>query len=149
MTFFSGEYECKLDPKGRLLLPSKVKSKLPDSEVVELALVRGFEPCLVIYPMVEWKKIFSRVAGLNEFNAEYRDFQRNFFRGSTEVELDNAGRFLLPKLMQKHAGLDKDAILVGLGNRLELWNPERYEAYLSKDADEFSKQAEKYLSGEI
>jgi len=145
MLHFSSEYECKLDPKGRIVLPARMKSQLPDDSQNTVVVTRGFEPCLVLYPLVEWTKVFSKVAGLNEFNEEYRNFQRNFFRGNTEVELDSNGRFLIPKTMLKHAQLDKDAILVGMGNRIEIWEPGNYEKFLINDPKEFSKMAEKYL----
>jgi MraZ protein len=146
MSFFTSEYECKLDAKGRLVLPARIKANLPESSPNELVLRRGFEPCLVLYPMLEYKKIFSRIASLNEFNEEYRALQRNFFRGNAEVELDNAGRFLIPKNMLSYAGLDKEVIVVGMGNRVEIWSPQKYEDFLISDPSEFSKLAEKFLS---
>lgn len=146
MSFFTSEYECKLDAKGRLVLPARIKANLPESSPNELVLRRGFEPCLVLYPMLEYKKIFSRIASLNEFNEEYRALQRNFFRGNAEVELDNTGRFLIPKNMLSYAGLDKEVIVVGMGNRVEIWNPQKYEDFLISDPSEFSKLAEKFLS---
>ncbi len=151
MYFFTSEYECRLDAKGRLVLPAKIKANLPASltdgkeETYEVVLRRGFEPCLVLYPITEYKKIYARISGLNEFNEEYRKLQRNFFRGNTQVELDNMGRFLIPKSMIKYAQLDKDVMVVGMGNRVEIWNPELYEAYLIKDETEFSALAQKYL----
>ena len=146
MLFITGEYECKLDAKGRMVLPSKLKASLPEASSSELFLVKGFEPCLLLYPQVEYKKIFSRIAGLNEFNVEYRRLQRNFFRGSSQVELDNAGRFLISKTMLSHAGLGRESILVGLGNRMEIWDPKKYDEYLIKDPEELSQLAEKYLN---
>ena len=146
MLFITGEYVCKLDAKGRLVLPSRLKASLPESSSSELYLVKGFEPCLLLYPLVEYKKIFSRIAGLNEFNVEYRRLQRNFFRGSASVELDNAGRFLIPKIMLTHATLERECVLVGIGHRMEIWNPDKYEDYLIKDPQELSALAEKYLN---
>jgi len=148
MAYLSGEYECKLDAKGRMVLPSRIKSTLPDTEVPKIFVKRGFEECLVLYPELEWKKVYSRVAGLSEFNEEQRNFQRVFFSGSAELELDSSGRFLIPKLMLKYAHIDKDAVVIGVGNRVEIWNPDKYNAYLTKDQDAFSKQAEKFLSGQ-
>lgn len=146
MAFFTSEYECKLDAKGRIVLPAKIKSNLPEASGNELMVRIGFEPCLVVYPLVEYKKIFSKISGLNEFNEEYRKLQRNFFRGNMQVELDNMGRFLIPKSMLKYAQLEKDVIVVGMGNRVEIWNPERYQDYLIQDQNEFSKLAQKYLN---
>lgn len=143
--YFSSEYECKLDAKGRLVLPSKVKSALPQESGNSIVVTRGFEPCLVIYPKSEWDKVFKKVAELNEFNIEYRSFQRNFLRGNTEVDLDKIGRFGIPKSLIKHAKLEKEVVVVGLGNRLEIWNPEVYDEFLIKDEKEFSVMAEKFL----
>ena len=144
MAFFTGEYDCKLDAKGRMVLPAKIKNALPEGSGDELVVRRGFEPCLVLYPMLEYKKIFSKIAGLNEFNAEYRNLQRNFFRGNAIVELDSAGRILIPKNMMAFAGLEKESIVVGMGNRVEIWDASKYDDYLIKDQKEFSELAEKH-----
>ncbi len=145
MAFFTSEYECKIDAKGRLVLPAKIKANLPESSGNEIVVRRGFEPCLIIYPMIEYKKIYSKIAGLSEFNEEYRKLQRNFFRGSSVVELDNSGRLLIPKLMLGYAQLEKDAVVVGMGNKIEIWSPALFEQHLISDPAEFSKLAQKYL----
>ena len=145
MTFFTSEYESKLDAKGRMVLPARIKSQLPEGSQ-ELVIRRGFEPCLIVYPMVEFKKVFSKISGLNEFNEEYRKLQRNFLSGVVTVELDGNGRFLIPKNMLTYAQIDKDAMLVGTGNKVEIWNPGIYEKQLIKDPGELSKLAEKYLN---
>lgn len=147
MAFFTSEYTCKLDAKGRLVLPARMKANLPESASSELFIREGFEPCLELYPLVEYKKIYSKIAGLNEFNAEYRRLQRNFFRGSATAELDTAGRLLIPKSMILYAGLNKDIVVVGMGNRMEIWNPETYEKFLISDPKELSELAEKHLTG--
>lgn len=146
MTFFTSEYECKLDSKGRLVLPARIKAQLPEGGGEELVIRRGFEQCLIVYPMVEFKKVFSKISGLNEFNEEYRKLQRNFLSGVVTVELDGNGRFLVPKNMLTYAQIDKDAILVGTGNKVEMWNPTIYEKHLIQDQAELSKLAEKYLN---
>ena len=107
MTFFTSEYECKLDAKGRLVLPAKIKSNLPEVTGTEMILGRGFDQCLFLYSTVEFNKIYSRIAGLNNFNEENRRLQRTFFMGITTVELDANGRFLIPKSLQKYANLDR------------------------------------------
>jgi MraZ protein len=144
--FFSSEHECKLDAKGRLVLPAKIKSNLPESSGNEIVLRRGFEPCLVVYPIIEFNKIYSKIAGLNEFVEENRRLQRNFFSGNVMVELDSMGRFIIPKTMIKYAQLEKDALVVGIGNRAEIWNPELYEKHVISDQKELSDLAEKYLT---
>ena len=146
MTFFTSEFESKLDTKGRLVLPARIKAQLPSGEGDELVIRRGFELCLILYPMVEFKKVFSKISGLSEFNEEYRKLQRNFFSGTATVELDANGRFVIPKNMLNYAQLEKDLILIGMGNKVEVWNPSIYEKHLIKDPSELSKLAEKYLT---
>ena len=146
MTFFTSEFVSKLDSKGRLVLPSRIKAQLPSGDGNELMMRKGFEQCLIIYPMVEFKKVFSKISALNEFNEEYRKLQRNFFSGTAMVEMDANGRFVIPKNMLAYAQLEKDLILIGTGNKVEVWNPSIYEKHLIKDSSELSKLAEKYLA---
>ena len=96
--------------------------------------------------MVEFKKVFSKISGLNEFNEENRALQRNFLSGIVTVELDSNGRFLIPKNMLTYAQIDKEAMLVGIGNKVEVWNPTVYEKHIIQDPSELSKLAEKYLN---
>jgi MraZ protein len=145
MTFFTSEYESKLDAKGRLVLPARIKAQLPEGDS-ELVIRRGFEPCLIIYPMVEFKKVFSKISGLSEFNEEYRTLQRNFLSGIAPVELDSNGRFLIPKNMLTYAQVEKDALLVGIGNKVEVWNPTVFEKHRIQNQSELSKLAAKYLN---
>ena len=126
-------------------MPARIKAQLPDGSH-ELVIRRGFEPCLILYPMVEFKKVFSKISALNEFNEEYRRLQRNFLSGVVTVELDNSGRFLIPRNMLAYAQLEKDVMLVGMGNKVEVWNPAVYEKHLIQDPGELSKLAEKYLN---
>jgi len=145
MTFFTGKYESKLDTKGRLVLPSKFKGQLPEDGGNELIIQQGFEPCLYIYPLLEFKKVLSKVSGLSEFNEENRQLQLNFFSSISTVELDDNGRFLLQKNMLSYAQLQKDVILIGMGNKILIWDPIVYEKHLIKDQKEYSKLAEKHL----
>jgi MraZ protein len=145
MAFFTSEFACKLDAKGRLVLPARIKSGLPESDNQELVVSLGFEKCLIVYPMLEFRKIYSKVAGLSEFNPEFRRLQRNFFRGNTVVELDSSGRFLIPRSMLIYAQLEKEVIVVGMGSKVEIWNPDLYAEQLYKDQSEFSEKVQKYL----
>lgn len=144
MTFFTSEYESKLDAKGRLLLPSRIKAQLPEG-TNQLVLRRGYEPCLIIYPLVEFKKVFAKISSLSESNPDNRVFQRSVLSGLTEIEMDINGRILIPKNMLAYAKLEKDVILTGIGNRVELWNPALYEKHLISDPSELSKLEQKYL----
>lgn len=145
MAFFTSEYECKLDAKGRLVLPSKIKTNLPEASANGLVLRKGFEPNLIIYPLTEYKKIHSKISALSEFNPQQRMLKRNFFRDIAQVDLDTTGRFLIPKTMLQHSQLEKTAIVIGMGNIIEIWNPEVYKDYLINDQEEYSALAQKYL----
>jgi len=145
MAHLSGEHEGKLDAKGRIVLPARLKSGLSQANGNVLMISRGMETCLVVYPVIEYEKIYSRVSGMNEFNQEHRHLQRAFFSRFNEVELDSNGRFLIPKMMLNHAQLDKEVVFVGMGNRMEMWSPVLYEQFLIKDQDAYAELAEKYL----
>lgn len=95
--------------------------------------------------MLEYKKIHAKIAALSEFNAEQRVLKRNFFRSIAQVELDNAGRILLPKPMLAHANLEKEALLIGMGNHVEIWNPQTLEEHQMEDQEQISALAQKYL----
>lgn len=146
MAFFTSEYTGKLDAKGRVVLPARMKTALPESSSTELYIKLGLEPCLELYPLSEYKKVYSKIAGLNEFDPEVRTLQRNFFRGSATVELDGAGRFLIPKMMIQYAQLNKEVVIVGMGSKMEIWNPEVYQNFLIQDSGEMAQLAQKHLS---
>jgi MraZ protein len=145
MASFISEFKCKLDPKGRLVLPAKFKAALPETLGNELVLRRGEDPCIVVYPKVEFKKLYNKVSALSDFNPTERKFKRQFLSGLSEVDLDNSGRFLIVKQMLEWAGIDKEAILVGMGTNIEIWDPVKYQQYSSMDHEEFSGLAEKFL----
>lgn len=145
MGFINHEYASKLDAKGRLVLPSKLKAGLPESEGDTLVLMRYFEPCLTLFTMVEFNKVASKVAGLNDMKKENRNIQRNFFRRSVEVELDSAGRILIPKNMLQAVNIDKDVLIMGSGKRIEIWNPETFHETYHMDDDELADSVD-YVS---
>ena len=145
MAFFTSEYECKLDAKGRLVLPAKIKANLPEVSGNELVIMKGFDPSLVVYTMMEYKKIHNKFAGLSDFDAAQRKLKRQFFKSVAPVELDGTGRFLIPKAWIEHAKLEKEVIVIGTGNTIEIWNPSVYDNYLIEDSEEYSMMAKKFL----
>ena len=145
MTFFTSEFECKLDAKGRLVLPSKLKSNLPAASIRQIVIRKGFEPNLIIYPLNEYKKLHNKISSLNEFNSEQRKLKRNFFSSIAQVDLDNNGRFLIPKNMLTHATINRQAIICGMGNVIEIWNDKIYKKHLINDSETYSELAQKYL----
>lgn len=143
---FNSQYDSKLDPKGRLVLPAKIKAAIPEANGPALMLRMAEDKCLALYPMVEYKKLESQIKSLNINNPEQRMLQRSFFNSIVEVELDSTGRLLIPKLYQTYASLEKDVVVVGMGSRIELWNPDHYLKNIIVDPADLSGLMEKYLS---
>ena len=141
MQGFHGEYEATVDAKGRFLLPGGLKKQLPEGEN-RFIISRGFEKCLTLYPLKSWELITSKIAQLNDFDPKVRQFRRQFLGGATEVELDNAGRMLLPPTLKEHAGLTKDIILVAAMNKIEIWEAARYKKFFEQmEPETFSQLA--------
>ena len=139
MTGFLGEFEATLDAKGRFLLPAGFKRQLPEEETNRFVINRGFEKCLALYPMRTWEPLFEKIAGLNEFDPKQREFRRAFLNGATFVEPDTAGRILLPPNLKAYAGLQKDIVLMATGDKLEIWDSNKYkEIFDSLSSDTFS-----------
>lgn len=142
MTSLLGEFECKLDAKARFLLPSGLRKQLDPASKEQFVMNRGFEGCLVLYPITEWQKITAQLEKLNLFVTKNRAFYRQFHNGASSISLDTNGRVLVPKTLMSHAALDKDAVLFAYANRIELWSKERYEEVMNQDADAFADLAE-------
>ncbi|MEX0883661.1 MAG: division/cell wall cluster transcriptional repressor MraZ [Cyclobacteriaceae bacterium] len=145
MATFTGEYECKLDVKGRLVLPSKMKAVLPDALGHEMMLRKGNEPCLELLTMMEVKKDHSKLSSLDDTDEEVRMFKRSYFRRESPVELDASGRFVIPKSMLKHAQLEKEAIVIGIGVKIEIWNPELFEGFTTQEEKQYNELNKKFL----
>ncbi|WEK37722.1 MAG: division/cell wall cluster transcriptional repressor MraZ [Candidatus Pseudobacter hemicellulosilyticus] len=148
MIEFLGEYEATLDSKGRFLLPAGFKKQLPEEAGTQFVVNRGFEKCLTLYPMLSWKPIFSEISKLNDFDPKVREFRRNFLNGATVLELDSAGRLLLPSNLKGHAGLEKDIVLVAAMNKIEIWDKDKYhQLFESFSPEAFSELAQQVMAG--
>lgn len=145
MAHFLGEYDCKLDAKGRFILPSGLKKQLPDEANGQFVINRGFEKCLVLYPQNEWDKIAAEINKLNQYVKKNRDFIRYFFRGATELALDNSDRLLLPKRLKEYAAIDKEMVLFAHTNKIEVWSKEEYDNLLSDEPEDFANLAEQVM----
>ncbi|HOZ68962.1 MAG TPA: division/cell wall cluster transcriptional repressor MraZ [Chitinophagaceae bacterium] len=146
MTGFLGEFEATVDAKGRFLLPAGFKRQLPEEETNRFVINRGFEKCLALYPMRTWEPLFEKITGLNEFDPKQREFRRAFLNGATFVEPDTAGRILLPPNLKAYAGLQKDIVLMATGDKLEIWDSNKYkEIFESLSSDTFSDLGDQVL----
>jgi len=145
-----GTYECKADSKGRAMVPAPLKKQL--SPVVEDGFVikrAVFQPCLEMYPMREWNDLMEKMRGLNRFNRKNNDFIRRFTAGVRVVELDSAGRLLIPKDLMVFAGIKKDIVISSAINIIEIWDKDKYEQSIDDAADDFADLAEEVMGGKI
>lgn len=134
---FMGEYNHTIDTKGRLIIPSKFRELLGDQFVV----TRGLDGCLFLFPMDEWKTFEEKLKKLPLADKGARAFSRFFTAGATLCDIDKQGRALIPGTLREFANIDKDVILAGLLNRIELWSKERYEEINKFDnMDEIAEQ---------
>lgn len=103
---------------------------MPEEETVKFVINRGFEKCLALYPMRTWEPLFEKITGLNEFDPKQREFRRAFLNGATYVEPDSAGRILLPPNLKAYAELQKDIVLMATGDKIEIWDSNKYKRSL-------------------
>jgi MraZ protein len=145
MIGFLGEYEATLDSKGRFLLPAGFKKQLPEGGEASFVINRGFEKCLSLYPLRSWEPIFAGISKLNDFDPKVREFRRYFLNGATLMELDSAGRLLIPQNLAAHGGLEKDIVLVSAINKIEIWDKNKYQQFF----ENFSPESFSKLAGEV
>ena len=133
-----GEYEHSLDVKGRLILPAKIREDMGDKFIV----TKGLDGCLFGFSQNEWTNFEEKLKTLPLTNKNARDFVRFFLSGATECEIDKQGRFLIAGTLREYANLEKDAIIIGVGTRIEIWNREKWKSYNSDEnisADEIAE----------
>jgi len=145
MEHFLGEYECKLDAKGRMVLPAALKRQMPDVEREGLVINRGLESHLVIYTRQEWNKIMGELSRLNQFEKKSREFIRKFMRGASELTLDAAGRVLIPKSLQAYADISAEVVLASQFNKIEVWSKAKYDEQWENEGDDFAILAEEVM----
>ncbi|MBI2121649.1 MAG: division/cell wall cluster transcriptional repressor MraZ [Candidatus Sungbacteria bacterium] len=129
-----GEYLHNIDSKKRLAVPAKLRKEIGEKAI----LTRGLNNCLVLYPMAQWARVSGKLEQLSTGQADARSFLRLQFSGAVEVELDQLGRILVPDYLKEYAGLAQRVTIVGVQNRLEIWDMERWENYkkeVEKNAD--------------
>ena len=148
MNGFLGEYEATLDSKGRFLLPAALKKQVGEEGNNLFIINRGFEKCLSLYPSQSWDPIFEEISKLNDFDPKVRAFRRYFLNGATMMELDSAGRLLIPQNLKEHAGLEKDIVLVTAVNKIEIWDKTKYQQFFETfSPDDFSGLANEVMNG--
>ena len=150
MTTFIGEYNCKIDVKGRMLLPSAFKKHL-SSECQDRFVIKKdiYEKCLVLYPWDDWERMNTIIKkNTNPYNKEHNKFLRSFFKGTAELILDSANRLLIPKRLLDETDISNEAVLAGQFGKIEIWSKEIYESSMVSN-DDFATLADNILGGSI
>lgn len=134
---FMGEYNHTVDTKGRLIIPSKFREQLGE----EFIVTKGLDGCLFVFPQNEWQAFEEKLRTLPLTQKGARQFTRFFVAGATPCELDKQGRILLPATLREFAGLDKDVVLAGMLNRIEIWSKDKWtENNACGDMDDIAEQ---------
>ena len=142
MDTITGTYECKADAKGRLMLPTSLKKQFKSLEDGFVLKRSVFQPCLELYPMKEWNEMMMKVNKLNRFVKKNNDFIRRFTAGVKTVEIDAAGRLLIPKDLLVFSKIEKEIVLSSAINIVEIWDKDLYENAIENATDDFADLAE-------
>lgn len=140
-----GEYEVKLDAKGRFLFPSHLRRQLSPAAQESFMLNKGFEECLTLYPMNEWEKLSASLSKINLFKPKNRMFYRLFHQGAKDVSLDKTGRVLIPTAHMERVGLKKEVMLIAYNDRIEIWDKSRYFEMIEGSMTDFADLAEEVM----
>jgi MraZ protein len=140
-----GEYHHSIDNKGRMIVPSKFRDDLGEMFII----TRGLDQCLFGYPLSEWALIEEKLKGLPLTKKDARAFTRFFFSGATESELDKQGRINIPAPLLQYAKLEKECVVLGVSNRIEIWSKQIWEDYFAQSEDSFAEIAENMIGFDI
>ncbi|MDD3392574.1 MAG: division/cell wall cluster transcriptional repressor MraZ [Bacilli bacterium] len=141
---FMGEYHHTIDDKNRITIPSKIRDELGENFVI----TRGLDNCLFVYPKKEWDNIITKYRELPN-TKDARNFMRFFLSGATEGEFDKQGRVKITLPLTKYADLQKDCIIIGVNERLEIWSSSRWEQFITNNEDNLSDIADKLFASNI
>ena len=142
---FMGEYHHNIDNKGRLIIPAKFREELGE----EFVITRGLDQCLFGYSMSEWSQIEEKLKTLPLTKKDARAFTRFFFSGATECELDKQGRVNISSPLLNYAKLEKECVILGVSNRIEIWSKRQWEDYFTESEDSFADIAENMVGFDI
>jgi len=149
LNYLIGTYECKIDVKGRLLIPSAFKKQLapviPKGFVLKRAV---FQNCLELYPLEQWEELIKKVNSLNRFKKKNNDFIRRFTAGVKFIELDSNGRLLIPRDLIEFSNINKEVTLSTSVNIIEIWDKSSYEKAIADSRDDFAQLAEEVMGGD-
>jgi len=134
---FIGEYVYTIDQKKRIAIPSKFRKELGKKAVI----TRGLDNCLAVYPMEEWKKLTKKLENLPNSQTDARGFARIMLSGAIDAMLDKLGRILIPDYLKNYAAFEKNVVIIGISNRIEIWDEKRWQEYKQKTEREIGDMA--------
>lgn len=143
-SMFMGEYHHSIDDKGRLTLPAKIREQLGN----EFIVTRGLDNCLFVYPQEEWNQVIAKYKELPN-TKDARNFMRFFLSGATVTSFDKQGRINIPTPLSKYATLEKDCVIIGVNERLEIWSQTAWDNFIDTNEENFSDIADKLFSAEL
>jgi MraZ protein len=136
---FRGSYEHTVDSKGRVSVPSKFRDIIADRYDGRLVLAMDYDHCLTVYPLEEWERLEEKIKSLSLMKQEAKDFRRFLLSSATECELDKQGRILIPPAHRGHAGISKNVTLLGIIDKIEIWDTRAWEARNIQNGDKISE----------
>jgi len=145
MATFMGMFDYSIDSKGRISIPQKMRKNIKPEAKETFVATRGFEKCIAIYPLDEWENIEKKLSSLNSFKEKDRLFQRTFLMWASHQELDSQSRITLPKTLLDYAGIKSEVKIIGVGERIEVWDPEAFDKYLNSQSEGYEAIAEQVM----
>ena len=139
---FYGEYEHSLDKKGRLILPAKFREVAEANYIERFFMTRGLDNCLFLFPEEEWKSQEAKFRTMSFTKSQSRKFNRLYFSGAQQITFDKQGRILIPKYLKEFAGIRRDVMIIGVSNRIEIWDLEKWREFYNNEKGSFEKLAE-------
>ena len=139
---FYGEYKHSIDRKGRLILPAKIRDVSKEYGIDRFFLTRGLDKCIFMFSADEWRTQEQRFKNMSFTKQETRNFNRIFFSGAVDVVPDKQGRFIIPQFLKDYAGIRRDTIVIGISNRIEIWDKELWSNYYKNSSESFEQISE-------
>ncbi len=145
MAGFKGQAEYSVDSKGRVAIPAKMRNAMNPEANHAFTVTRGFEQCIILYPMDVWKRMEGEIASLNTYARDAREFVRTIMMWADEVSLDGQGRIVLPRPLVEYGALGDRAKILGAFDHIEIWDPDVLEAHLNQQPNDYETLAERVM----
>lgn len=146
MASFKGTYKYSVDNKGRINIPAKMRKQLSDESKDHFVITRGLDKCLFLYPFDVWLKLEEKLQNLSEFNSDHRFLSRQIYSIAEDVALDVQARIIIPRELREYAEINNEVLIIGVADRIEIWNPKVYEQYLQNQTSSFEDVAERVMT---